>query len=183
MTCPRWPKPAAQSSTPATPYGPVTATTVCSTLVRPTNLPPDQLARWMWATETYALFRLDDGTLVCTEGLCTHGLAHLAEGVVLDCLVECPKHNGRFDLRTGEAVRHPATTPLALYPVQIRNGRVVSSLQSRIGGGRIMSPVRIGVLGCGRIGRMHAELISPAGSRRRGCRGIRRSRRRRGDPG
>ena len=80
--------------------------------------------------EVYALFRLDDGTLVCTEGLCTHGQAYLAEGVVLDCEVECPKHNGRFDLRTGEAVRYPATDPLALYPVEIRNGRVVSSLQS-----------------------------------------------------
>ena len=80
--------------------------------------------------ETYALFRLDDGTLVCTEGLCTHGQAYLAEGVVLDCQVECPKHNGRFDLRTGEAVRFPATDPLTLYPVEIRNGRVVSSLQA-----------------------------------------------------
>lgn len=84
--------------------------------------------------ETYALFRLDDGTLVCTEGLCTHGQAHLADGVVLDCSVECPKHNGRFDLRTGEAVRYPATTPLALYPVQIRNGRVVSNLQAEFEG-------------------------------------------------
>ena len=80
--------------------------------------------------ETYALFRLEDGTLVCTEGLCTHGQAYLAEGLVLDCLVECPKHNGRFDLRTGEAVRYPATDPLTLYPVEIRNGRVVSSLQA-----------------------------------------------------
>ena len=80
--------------------------------------------------EAYALFRLGDGTLVCAEGLCTHGQAYLAEGVVLDCLVECPKHNGRFDLRTGEAVRYPATDPLTLYPVEIRNGRVVSSLQA-----------------------------------------------------
>ena len=81
--------------------------------------------------ETYALYRLDDGTLVCSEGLCTHGQAHLADGAVLDCLVECPKHSGRFDLRTGEAVRLPATTPIALYPVEIRSGRVVSSLQPK----------------------------------------------------
>ncbi|WP_420437569.1 fatty acid desaturase [Candidatus Poriferisocius sp.] len=79
--------------------------------------------------EAYALFCLDDGTLVCAEGLCTHGQAYLAEGVLLGCEVECPKHNGRFDLRTGEAVRYPATDPIALYPVEIRNGRVVSSLQ------------------------------------------------------
>jgi len=84
--------------------------------------------------ETYALFRLDDGTLACTEGLCTHGQAHLAEGVVLDCLVECPKHNGRFDLRTGAAVRRPATNPITLYPVEICNGRVISNLQPEADG-------------------------------------------------
>ena len=77
----------------------------------------------------YALFRLKDGSLVCSDGLCTHGHAYLAEGVLLDCLVECPKHNGRFDLRTGQALRKPATKPLAIYPTEIRNGRVVSNLK------------------------------------------------------
>ncbi|WP_420637654.1 fatty acid desaturase [Candidatus Poriferisocius sp.] len=81
--------------------------------------------------DTYALFRLDDGTLVCSQGRCTHGQAHLAEGAVMGDEVECPKHNGRFDLRSGQAVRRPATVPLALYPVEIRNGRVVSALQAQ----------------------------------------------------
>ena len=98
----------------------------------PAHDPPPGSARQVdMGDETYALFRLSDGTLVCTEGLCTHGQAYLAQGVVLDCLVECPKHNGCFDLRTGEAVRLPATDPLALYPVDIRNGRVVSSLEAQ----------------------------------------------------
>ena len=78
---------------------------------------------------SYALFRLDDGTLVLTDGLCTHGRAHLADGVVLGRVVECPKHNGRFDLSTGNAVRRPATAPVYLYPVAVRNGRAVSDLR------------------------------------------------------
>ena len=77
---------------------------------------------------SYALFRLDDGSLVLTDGFCTHSRAHLADGAVLDRLVECPKHNGRFDLRTGRAVRRPATAPVALYAVAVRHGRVVSDL-------------------------------------------------------
>ena len=90
---------------------------------------------------TYALYRLDPddlpaggaaGDLACefvlSDGLCTHGQAHLAEGAVLDGIVECPKHNGCFDLHTGEALRSPATEPITLYDVTLRNGRVVSSL-------------------------------------------------------
>ena len=61
-----------------------------------------------------------------SDGLCTHGRAHLADGAVLDGLIECPKHNGCFDLRTGEALRFPATEPITLYDVALRNGRVVS---------------------------------------------------------
>ena len=68
---------------------------------------------------------------VLSDGLCTHGKAHLAEGAVLDGMVECPKHNGCFDLSTGEALRLPAVEPIALYDVTVRNGRVVSSLQAR----------------------------------------------------
>ncbi|MYK76726.1 MAG: Rieske 2Fe-2S domain-containing protein, partial [Acidimicrobiaceae bacterium] len=87
---------------------------------------------------TYALYRLDPddiepddpgGEFVLSDGLCTHGQAHLAEGAVLDCVVECPKHNGCFDLRTGEALRYPASEPITLYDVALRNGRVVSRLE------------------------------------------------------
>ena len=86
---------------------------------------------------TYALYRLDpedvlagdsSSEFVLSDGLCTHGQAHLAAGAVLDCMIECPKHNGCFDLRTGEALRFPATQPITLYGVALRNGRVVSSL-------------------------------------------------------
>ena len=92
---------------------------------------------------SYALFRLDDGTLVLTDGLCTHGQAHLADGVLMDCAVECPKHNGRFDLRTGRAIRRPATVPVNLYAVAVQHGRVVSDL-SVLGGERRDDPTRGG---------------------------------------
>ena len=89
---------------------------------------------------TYALYRLDpedlaDGDPGCefvlSDGLCTHGQAHLAEGVMLDGMIECPKHNGCFDLSTGEALRYPATEPITLYDVKLRNGRVVSTFSPR----------------------------------------------------
>ena len=106
------------------------------------GLAPNSVRRVDHGDDTYALYRLHpddyaDGDeiaadgLVLSDGLCTHGQAHLAEGVVLDGLIECPKHNGCFDLCTGEALRYPATEAITLYDVALRNGRVVSRLVPR----------------------------------------------------
>ena len=42
------------------------------------------------------------------DGLCTHEQAHLCDGLVMDHVIECPMHNGRFDIRNGRALRAPA---------------------------------------------------------------------------
>jgi 3-phenylpropionate/trans-cinnamate dioxygenase ferredoxin subunit len=39
-------------------------------------------------------------------------------------LIECPKHNGQFDYRTGEAKRAPACVALRTYPVKVDAGDV-----------------------------------------------------------
>ena len=96
------------------------------------SLAPGSARRVDRSGDTYALYRLHDGYFALSDGLCTHQNAHLSQGAVLDCAVECPKHNGRFDLRSGEALRRPATKPLHIYRVGVRNGRLVSDLQPLI---------------------------------------------------
>jgi MocE subfamily Rieske [2Fe-2S] domain protein len=76
----------------------------------------------------YALYRFEDDKFALTDGLCTHTDAELSEGYLDGCEIECPKHNGRFDVRTGEAVRRPATRALRTYPVDVTDGRVVTRL-------------------------------------------------------
>ena len=39
-------------------------------------------------------------------------------------LVECPKHNGQFDYRTGEAKRAPVCVNLRVFPVKVDDDRV-----------------------------------------------------------
>lgn len=73
---------------------------------------------------TYALFRSPDDTVYCTDGLCSHGKAHLAGGHVMDHEVECPRHSGAFDYRTGKAVRLPPCIDLATYETRVENGIV-----------------------------------------------------------
>ncbi len=43
----------------------------------------------------------EDGELYATDGLCTHGNVHLSLGLVKGKLIECSKHNGRFNLIDG----------------------------------------------------------------------------------
>ena len=80
-----------------------------------------------------AVYRLGDDEYAVTDGVCTHGQAHLAEGLVSlpDCTVECPKHNGRFDIRTGAPLRRPVKIALDTYDLEIIDGRLVSDLVAR----------------------------------------------------
>lgn len=78
--------------------------------------------------KTYALYRSPDDEYFCTDGLCTHEQVHLADGLVMDYVIECPKHNGQFDYRTGKARRSPACVNLATYPAKVEGGRVLVDL-------------------------------------------------------
>jgi Na+-transporting NADH:ubiquinone oxidoreductase subunit F len=73
---------------------------------------------------TYAIYRTAEGALFATAGRCTHGGVHLAGGFVKGKLIECPKHNGRFDITDGSPQRMPACVALATYPVREREGRI-----------------------------------------------------------
>ena len=95
------------------------------------DLPEGGMRRVDVDDRTFAVCRLDDGAVAVTDGICTHGRAHLAEGRVMGCEIECPKHNGRFDARTGQAVRRPAKTPIAVYEAEVVDGRILSSLTAR----------------------------------------------------
>jgi 3-phenylpropionate/trans-cinnamate dioxygenase ferredoxin subunit len=48
----------------------------------------------------------------------------LADGLVLDGCIECPMHNGRFDVTTGEAVKLPVHIDLKTYPAERRGDKV-----------------------------------------------------------
>jgi 3-phenylpropionate/trans-cinnamate dioxygenase ferredoxin subunit len=89
------------------------------------DIDEEDVLRFDHADRTYAIFRSPDSAFFCTDGLCTHEQVHLADGLVLDHLIECPKHNGQFDYRTGVAKRSPVCVNLATYPTKIENGRVL----------------------------------------------------------
>ncbi len=74
-----------------------------------------------------ALFRIGDA-VYATDNLCTHGHARLCDGFIEGHDIECPLHQGRFDLRSGQPTCAPATEPIRTYPVRIEGGRVFLSI-------------------------------------------------------
>ncbi|MCS6780628.1 MAG: Rieske 2Fe-2S domain-containing protein [Geminicoccaceae bacterium] len=88
------------------------------------ELAPESVRRFDHAGRTYAVYRTAAGELFCTDGLCTHEAVHLADGLLVDYEIECPKHAGAFDIRTGEALRLPPCVDLRTWPARERAGTV-----------------------------------------------------------
>jgi MocE subfamily Rieske [2Fe-2S] domain protein len=80
--------------------------------------------RFDHGSKTYALYRDNEDRLYATDGLCTHGNTHLSDGLIVGQMIECPKHNGRFNLIDGSPARAPICRGLATYPIEEREGDI-----------------------------------------------------------
>ncbi len=90
----------------------------------PDDIDAEDLMRFDFGGASYAIYHAPDGQFYATAGRCTHEDVHLSDGLVMGHVIECPKHNGQFDYRTGEAKRAPVCVNLKTYPVRIHAGRV-----------------------------------------------------------
>ena len=63
------------------------------------------------------------GTLHAIHNVCTHQYALLSDGYVEDGCIECPLHQGRFDLKTGAPKGPPVTEPVRVYRVRTEGGK------------------------------------------------------------
>lgn len=64
----------------------------------------------------------------CTDNVCTHAFALLTDGWLEGYLIECPLHNGQFDVRNGEGMGAPITENLRTFSVSIRGSDVLVAL-------------------------------------------------------
>lgn len=77
---------------------------------------------------TVVALYLVDGTVYATAAVCTHGAAQMSDGFLEGHEIECPLHQGRFDIRTGKALSAPLDTDIKTYPVKIEGDKVFVSL-------------------------------------------------------
>src|SRR3954454_7506562 len=94
---------------------------------------------------------------------CSHYHGPLAEGIVVGASIRCPWHHACFDLRSGEATRAPALSPLAVWQVEHDGDRIVvrqKREQPKPGGNKAAgTPERIVIVGGGAAGFAAAEML------------------------
>ncbi|WP_151448681.1 non-heme iron oxygenase ferredoxin subunit [Lacisediminimonas profundi] len=69
-----------------------------------------------------------DGQVYATDNLCTHGNARLCDGFLEGFEIECPLHQGKFDIRNGKPLCAPLVDAIRIYPVKVEEGRVLVNL-------------------------------------------------------
>jgi 3-phenylpropionate/trans-cinnamate dioxygenase ferredoxin component len=87
----------------------------------------EDVLRFDFAGHSYAIYRYAD-KVYATDGLCTHEKVHLCDGLVMEHVIECPKHNGRFDIRDGRALGAPVCVNLKTYPAKVEGGNILIEL-------------------------------------------------------
>jgi len=89
---------------------------------------PDGTMLMVQVDGTQILLVNTDGVVRAMQGICSHEYFELDKGFLTDGSLTCALHLSRFDLATGEALDPPAEDPLALYDVEIVDGRIVLDL-------------------------------------------------------
>ena len=84
------------------------------------DIDPEDVLRFDHLGQTYAIYRDPKGAFFATSGLCSHEQVHLCNGLVMGDLIECPKHNGRFNYKTGAALRSPASMTLKVFATRVQ---------------------------------------------------------------
>lgn len=91
------------------------------------DLPVDDVVGVRVAGRDIALCTAGDA-IYATDNICTHGQARLCDGFLEGYEIECPLHQGKFDVRDGRPTCAPVTEPLRTYAVKQEGGRVLVSL-------------------------------------------------------
>lgn len=86
-------------------------------------LPVDDVVAVQAAGKEFALYTVGD-EIFATDNICTHGHARLCDGFLEGHEIECPLHQGRFDVRSGKAMCEPLTADIRTYPVKVDDGNV-----------------------------------------------------------
>lgn len=91
------------------------------------EVPEDDVIGVLVGDRDIALYNAG-GEIFATDNICTHGHARLCEGFLDGHEIECPLHQGKFDIRTGAPTCAPVTEAIRSYPIRIEGGRVFLAL-------------------------------------------------------
>jgi 3-phenylpropionate/trans-cinnamate dioxygenase ferredoxin component len=88
------------------------------------GIDPEDVIPFAHDGKDYAIYRSEADSYYATDGHCTHERTLLCDGLVMGAVIECPKHNGRFDYTSGKALGAPVLENIRTYPVKLEDGTV-----------------------------------------------------------
>jgi naphthalene 1,2-dioxygenase ferredoxin component len=91
------------------------------------DVPEGDVMAVQLADREIALYEVE-GEVFATDNICTHGHARLSDGFLEGHEIECPLHQGKFDVCTGQALCAPLTDNIKTYAVRIESMRVMLKL-------------------------------------------------------
>ncbi|MFC5430615.1 FAD-dependent oxidoreductase [Paraburkholderia denitrificans] len=116
--------------------------------------------------DTVMIARVGDEFLA-VDAACTHYHGPLSEGLIVGDTVRCPWHHACFNLRTGEAVRAPALSPVSCWSTAIRGDKVFVLHKLAPAAGSVSvpagAPQKIVIVGAGAAGFAAAERLRRLG--------------------
>jgi 3-phenylpropionate/trans-cinnamate dioxygenase ferredoxin component len=89
------------------------------------DIDPEDVIPFTHDGNDYAIYRSQADSYYATDGHCTHEKTLLCDGLVMGAVIECPKHNGRFDYTSGKALGAPVLEDIRTYPVKVVDGTVL----------------------------------------------------------
>ena len=91
------------------------------------EVPDDDVTSVQLEGRDIALYKVE-GSVFATDNTCTHGHARLCDGFLEGHEIECPLHQGKFDVRDGMPVCEPVVDALRSYPIRVQGQRVFVQL-------------------------------------------------------
>lgn len=71
-----------------------------------------------------AVYRDADGCFHASDAYCTHEREKLCEGLLMDGIIECPRHGGQFRISDGKAMGPPVIVDVEIFPVKVEDDGV-----------------------------------------------------------
>ena len=91
------------------------------------DVAPEEPIRVQVGEEDIAIYNVDGG-FYATSNICTHAYASMVDGFQEGDEIECPLHEGRFNIKTGEVIQDPPCEKLSTYEIKIEEEKIYISI-------------------------------------------------------
>ena len=98
------------------------------TVAKTTDIKPGQMKTFEVGSQRVLIANWE-GTFFAAQDLCTHDNGTLSDGELIGDEIECPRHGGRFSVKTGAVMALPPIFPIKTFPVKVDGANVLVAVE------------------------------------------------------